>query len=68
MDRAMYLQALREQDPEQFKRLCKSGELEQFVLGKMREAAQIFSGNLVPEGDRGILVTHQDERPRLRVA
>jgi hypothetical protein len=60
MDRAMFLQALRDQEPEQYKRLSKSGELDQYVTLKLREAARLFDelATGMPRDARGDLPLH----------
>jgi hypothetical protein len=42
MDRVQFLQAMRDRDPEEFKRLGKLGELEQSASMKVAEANRVF--------------------------
>lgn len=40
--RLPYMQAMREQAPQMFKDLCRTGELDRFVALKARQASQLF--------------------------
>ena len=51
--KTMYLQALRDQNPEEFKRLSKSGQLMQVALMKAKEASALLAQLTkdIPEND-----------------
>lgn len=70
MDRAMYLTAMRDQNPKEFQRLSKSGEAEQLAVLKTREASRLFHAltSGMPRDSHGNLPLNVEREMQERVS
>ena len=69
MERAQYLQAMRDQSPEEFRRLSQSGELERQATLKVRQASLLFKEITkdVPRDEHGNLPLNVEREAQERV-